>query len=157
MDQSGPINTDDTQDEETGLGFDIERASVQEAQEVENTTGSKYEPLAEAWREAREDGEALILRGLEQSRVGNIRSFIYRAFDKESVIVRSKQSEGGLYNVTIRERQDGEFLQAEDTEDTDEETTEVTEDASDVVNDEETVQEENGEPQEDFPAFGGVQ
>jgi hypothetical protein len=144
----GPINTNDAQD--NGLGLNIERATNEEAQEVEQSTGSKYAPLAEEWREARADGEALILRGLDKSRVGSIRSFMYRTFEKEDMIVRSKQqSDGEVYNVTIRERQNGEYLSDEET--TDEETTDEEETyvASDVEEAAPSVEETLAEDKEE--------
>lgn len=135
----GPINTDDSD----SLGLNIERAPVEEAVEVEQSTGSKYAPLADAWREARADGEALILRGLEKSRVGSIRSFMYRTFNKQDMIVRSKQqSNGELYNVTIRERQNGEYLTEEKNSDSVDDGEDITPSVEETIT-EETEKETN--------------
>lgn len=96
--------------------FDVEETSTSEAKEVEQTTGSKYGPLADRWKQARENENAVILRGVSKNQVDNIRTYMYRAFNKKNVIVRSKaQSDGDEYNVTIRPREDGEYLQAKDT------------------------------------------
>jgi hypothetical protein len=93
------------------FGFDVEETSTQQAKEVEQTTGSKYEPLANKWQEARENDNAVVLSGVEKNQVSNIRNYMYRAFDKEEVIVRSKSREqDDLYNVTIRARENGEYL-----------------------------------------------
>lgn len=104
--------------------FDVEESSTQEAKEVEQTTGSKYEPLAEQWKTARTNDNAVILRGVEKNQVDNIRNYFYRAFEKEDVIVRSKAREqDDTYNVTIRARENGEYLQDRTAEDTSEEDT----------------------------------
>lgn len=104
--------------------FDVEESSTQEAKEVEQTTGSKYEPLAEQWKTARNNDNAVILRGVEKNQVDNIRNYFYRAFEKEDVIVRSKAREqDDTYNVTIRARENGEYLQDNTAEDTSEEDT----------------------------------
>jgi hypothetical protein len=108
--------------------FDVEESSTQEAKEVEQTTGSKYEPLAEQWKTARMNDNAVILRGVEKNQVDNIRNYFYRAFEKEDVIVRSKAREqDDTYNVTIRARENGEYLQNEDT--SEEDTSSVVEEA----------------------------
>lgn len=147
----GPINTEDSQEQDNGLGLNIERATNEEAQEVEQSTGSKYAPLAEEWRKARDVGEALILRGLEKSRVGSIRSFMYRTFDKEDMIVRSKQQSGGdTYNVTIRERVDGEYLSDSSTVEEDANPTEdVAEVPEDVAEEVPSVEETIAEPEQE--------
>jgi len=115
------------------FGFDVEETSTQQAKEVEQTTGSKYEPLANKWQEARENDNAVVLSGVEKNQVSNIRNYMYRAFDKEEVIVRSKSREqDDLYNVTIRARENGEYL----PDDSDEESTNGEADTTEDIVDE---------------------
>ena len=40
------------------LGFEIEQVSNEDARALEQSTGSKYEGIANKWREARENDEA---------------------------------------------------------------------------------------------------
>lgn len=57
---------------------------------------SKYEPVAEVWKEISED-EAIFLSDLSKSDLQNIRDLLQSRFGKENVIVRSaKQEEGRL-------------------------------------------------------------
>lgn len=114
--------------------FNIRQTSNQEAESAVETSGSartsKYEPVAEAWSES---DEAVVLENVSQNDVQNIRNLIYRRFDKENVIVRSRKNAEDDFNVAIRERQDGEYLRddedEDEAEDTAEETTEDTEDS----------------------------
>jgi len=103
---------------DSDLGLNVEQASTEKAMEVEKTTNrsSKYDPIGERWKEARSNGESLIIRDVEKSTVEGIRNFLYRTFEKEDVIVRSTQQETGGYTMTIRKRMDGEYLQADETD-----------------------------------------
>jgi hypothetical protein len=136
------------------LGLDIEQASTEEAMEVEKTTNmnSKYAPVAEQWRNVREDDGSLIIRDVEKSTVESLRNFFYRTFEKEDVIVRSTKQEDDHYTITIRERVNGEYLQNDEEESTGEETVdspstpEETEKAIDdeFFDDKDYEEEENG-------------
>jgi hypothetical protein len=71
---------------------------------------SRYEPVAQKWAET-DDDEALILDGLEEHDVQNLRNLLYRRFGKENVIVRSaQQGEDEGYKAVIRKREGGEYL-----------------------------------------------
>lgn len=134
------------------FGFDVEETSTQQAKEVEQTTGSKYEPLANKWQEARENDNAVVLSGVEKNQVSNIRNYMYRAFDKEDVIVRSKSREqDDLYNVTIRARENGEYLPDEDSTDEVESNNGEAE-STDIVDEAEQAAEED---MEEEPAMTG--
>jgi len=136
------------------LGLDIEQASTEEAMEVEKTTNmnSKYAPVAEQWRNVREDDGSLIIRDVEKSTVESLRNFFYRTFEKEDVIVRSTRQQNDQYTITVRERVDGEYLQNDEEESTSEDsvdspsTPEETEKAIDdeFFDDKDVSEEENG-------------
>jgi excisionase family DNA binding protein len=57
---------------------------------------SKYEPVAEQWKEISED-EAIVLSGLSKSDLQSIRELLYSRFGKENVIVRSAKQEEGRW------------------------------------------------------------
>ena len=70
---------------------------------------SEYEPVARQWAELADD-ESIVLDGLEQNDVQNIRNLMYRRFGKEDVIVRSAKKEDGLYKAIVRQRDGDEYL-----------------------------------------------
>lgn len=70
---------------------------------------SQYEPVAQKWTEVG-DEEAILLSGLEQTDIQNLRNLLYRRFEKENVIVRSAQQEDESYKAVVRTRENGEYL-----------------------------------------------
>jgi hypothetical protein len=89
---------------------------VKTAEEAENELGadgrgptSKYEPVAQKWSELGDD-EAIVLSGLKESDVQNLRNLLYRRFGKENVIVRSAEQEDETYKAVVRAREGGEYL-----------------------------------------------
>lgn len=128
---------------EDSVDFEINQVSTEEAEDTVSTSGSsrgsKYDPVADAWEKAQEQGEAVTIEDVSKNDVQNIRNLIYRRFDKENVIVRSTKQGDDSFNVAVREREEGEYLRdnsedSEDTtsEDTTEETEEVEEDGGDT-------------------------
>lgn len=97
--------------------FNIRQASEEEAQEAVATSGasrtSKYEPVAKAWENS---DEAVVLEDVSENDVQNIRNLIYRRFDKEDVIVRSRKNGEDSFNVSIMEREGDEYLRGSDGE-----------------------------------------
>lgn len=134
--------------------LNIRRTSPEEAEQAVATSGrgrtSQYEHVADAWDEASDAGESVVLEDVTKNDVQNIRNLIYRRFDKEDVIVRSAKKGDDSFNVAIRERQEGEYLRDEDSG----ENGEVDEDAEVVEQDnttEDTVEEDGGD--EFSPSF----
>jgi formate-dependent phosphoribosylglycinamide formyltransferase (GAR transformylase) len=127
--------------------LNIRQTSTEEAEATVQSSGSgrssKYENVAEAWEQAQEQGEAVVLEDVTENDVQNIRNLIYRRFDKEGVIVRSTKKGEDNFNVAIRERQDGEYLRDDEDEDTKAEAT--SEDTAESTEDTEDTSEEEGE------------
>lgn len=73
---------------------------------------SRYEPIAQKWSELGDD-KAILLSGLEENDIQNLRNLLYRRFGKENVIVRSAQQEDDTYNAVVRTRDGDEYLREE--------------------------------------------
>lgn len=90
---------------------------VKEREEAERELGaaggrgrtSRYEPVAQKWSEL-EDGESIVLSGLEKNDIQNLRNLLYRRFGKENVIVRSAQQEDDTFKAVVRGREGNEYL-----------------------------------------------
>lgn len=98
--------------------FKIEVMDEEEAERELNAGGSrgrtsKYEPVAQRWRELGED-ESIVLSGLDQRDIENLRNLLYRRFGKENVIVRSVQQEDEGYKAVVRAREGSEYLRTGD-------------------------------------------
>jgi len=96
--------------------FEMEVKSKEEAKRelgAARARSSKYEPIAETWREI-DDGETILLSGLEQNEIQSIRNLLYRRFGTENVIVRSARQDDDTYKALVREREGREYLR--DTE-----------------------------------------
>jgi len=96
------------------LSFEMEVKDREEAErELGATSGrgrtSQYEPVAQKWAEIEED-ESIVLSGLEQNDIQNLRNLLYRRFGKENVIVRSAQTDDGTYKAVVRAREGDEYL-----------------------------------------------
>jgi len=74
---------------------------------------SEYEPVAAKYAEIGED-EAIVLRGLKQTDVQNLRNLLYRRFGKKNVIVRSGEKEEGEYIAVVRQREGNEYLRGDE-------------------------------------------
>jgi len=77
---------------------------------------SKYEPVAQKYTEIDED-EAIVLRELSKNDVQNLRNLMYRRFGKEDVIVRSSKQGDDEFKAVVRDREDGEYLRNNDSDD----------------------------------------
>lgn len=100
--------------------FDMEVAPTKEAeQEISSGGGgggrsSKYDPVAEKYATL-DDNEAILLKGMAQNDIQNLRNLMYRRFGKENVIVRSKSQGDDTYHAVVRDREGDEYLR-DDTE-----------------------------------------
>lgn len=99
------------------LGFEMEVKDREEAERELGATGgrgrtSQYEPVAQKWAEIGED-ESIVLSGLEQNDIQNLRNLLYRRFGKENVIVRSAQTDDETYKAVVRARDGDEYLRKE--------------------------------------------
>jgi hypothetical protein len=110
----------------------------QAEQEISTSSGgggrsSQYDPIAEKYANL-EDGEAILLDGMSQNDIQNLRNLLYRRFGKEEVIVRSKSQGDDDYKAVVRDREGNEYLRDSDTSNGEAETTteeDEVEDASD--------------------------
>jgi pyruvate/2-oxoglutarate dehydrogenase complex dihydrolipoamide acyltransferase (E2) component len=93
------------------LNFDVvsRKKADQEIGSTSRGRKSEYEPVAEKWVEIDED-ESIVLDGLANNDVQNIRNLMYRRFGKENVIVRSAKKADGTYKAIVRQREGGEYL-----------------------------------------------
>jgi hypothetical protein len=73
---------------------------------------SQFQPVVDKWQELKETGQKkkIRLKDLTNSQVQNLRRLMYRAFEKENVIVRSNKQDDDSFNVTVRERRGNEYL-----------------------------------------------
>ena len=62
-----------------------------------------------------DDGEAILLEGMSQNDIQNLRNLLYRRFGKEEVIVRSKSQGDDTYKAVVRDREGNEYLRDNDT------------------------------------------
>jgi hypothetical protein len=91
----------------------------QAEQEISTSSGgggrsSQYDPIAEKYANL-EDGEAILLEGMSQNDIQNLRNLLYRRFGKEEVIVRSKSQGDDDYKAVVRDREGNEYLRDSDT------------------------------------------
>jgi len=121
------------------LDFNMEVSDRKEAeQEISTSSGgggrsSQYDPIAEKYANL-DDGEAILLEGMSQNDIQNLRNLLYRRFGKETVIVRSKSQGDDTYKAVVRDREGNEYLRDNDTSNGEAETTteeDEVEDASD--------------------------
>ena len=92
--------------------FEIEVKPTKEAErELGGGRGrtSRYEPIAQKWTEIDPD-DAILLEGLEENDIQNLRNLLYRRFGKKNVIVRSRLQDDGSYNAVVRKREGDEYL-----------------------------------------------
>jgi hypothetical protein len=75
---------------------------------------SQYEPVAQKWEEIDQDGESIVLSGLEKNDIQNLRNLLYRRFGKENVIVRSSQQEDETFKAVVRAREGSEYLREDE-------------------------------------------
>lgn len=75
---------------------------------------SRYEPIAQKWRDLDED-DAILLPDLEKNDIQNLRNLLYRRFGKENIIVRSARQEDDTYKALVRSREGNEYLRSEDS------------------------------------------
>jgi hypothetical protein len=75
---------------------------------------SRFQPVVDKWRELSDEGEdkKIRLQNLTNSQVQNLRRLMYRAFDKQNVIVRSNKRDDDNFNVTVRKRKGNEYLRS---------------------------------------------
>jgi len=121
------------------LDFNMEVSDRKEAeQEISTSSGgggrsSQYDPIAEKYANL-DDGEAILLEGMSQNDIQNLRNLLYRRFGKEEVIVRSKSQGDDTYKAVVRDREGNEYLRDNDTSNGEAENTteeDEVEDASD--------------------------
>jgi hypothetical protein len=91
----------------------------QAEQEISTSSGgggrsSQYDPIAEKYANL-DDGEAILLDGMSQNDIQNLRNLLYRRFGKEEVIVRSKSQGDDTYKAVVRDREGNEYLRDNDT------------------------------------------
>ena len=102
------------------LDFNMEVSDRKEAeQEISTSSGgggrsSQYDPIAEKYANL-DDGEAILLEGMSQNDIQNLRNLLYRRFGKEEVIVRSKSQGDDTYKAVVRDREGNEYLRDNDT------------------------------------------
>jgi len=102
------------------LDFNMEVSDRKEAeQEISTSSGgggrsSQYDPIAEKYANL-DDGEAILLDGMSQNDIQNLRNLLYRRFGKEEVIVRSKSQGDDTYKAVVRDREGNEYLRDNDT------------------------------------------
>jgi len=102
------------------LDFNMEVSDRKEAeQEISTSSGgggrsSQYDPIAEKYANL-DDGEAILLDGMSQNDIQNLRNLLYRRFGKEEVIVRSKSQGDDTYKAVVRDREGNEYLRDSDT------------------------------------------
>jgi len=102
------------------LDFNMEVSDRKQAeQEISTSSGgggrsSQYDPIAEKYANL-EDGEAILLEGMSQNDIQNLRNLLYRRFGKEEVIVRSKSQGDDDYKAVVRDREGNEYLRDSDT------------------------------------------
>lgn len=94
--------------------FQMEVMDREEAERELGASGgrgrtSQYEPVAQKWGEVGDD-ESIVLSGLEQNDIQNLRNLLYRRFGKENVIVRSAQQEDETFKAVVRAREGNEYL-----------------------------------------------
>lgn len=99
------------------MDIEMEVKSRDEAEQELSVLGgrgrtSKYEPVAQKWSELDSD-ESIVLDGLSQNDIQNLRNLLYRRFGKENLIVRSAQQEDGTYKAVVRDREGNEYLREE--------------------------------------------
>jgi hypothetical protein len=102
------------------LDFNMEVSDRKQAeQEISTSSGgggrsSQYDPIAEKYANL-DDGEAILLDGMSQNDIQNLRNLLYRRFGKEEVIVRSKSQGDDTYKAVVRDREGNEYLRDSDT------------------------------------------
>lgn len=102
------------------LDFNMEVSDRKQAeQEISTSSGgggrsSQYDPIAEKYANL-DDGEAILLEGMSQNDIQNLRNLLYRRFGKEEVIVRSKSQGDDTYKAVVRDREGNEYLRDSDT------------------------------------------
>jgi len=102
------------------LDFNMQVSDRKEAeQEISSSSGgggrsSQYDPIAEKYANL-DDGEAILLDGMSQNDIQNLRNLLYRRFGKEEVIVRSKSQGDDTYKAVVRDREGNEYLRDNDT------------------------------------------
>ena len=102
------------------LDFNMEVSDRKQAeQEISTSSGgggrsSQYDPIAEKYANL-DDGEAILLEGMSQNDIQNLRNLLYRRFGKETVIVRSKSQGDDTYKAVVRDREGNEYLRDNDT------------------------------------------
>lgn len=94
--------------------FEMEVKSRDEAERELGAHGgqgrtSRYEPIAQKWADL-DEGESIVISGLGQNDIQNLRNLLYRRFGKENVIVRSAQQEDESYMAVVRAREGDEYL-----------------------------------------------
>jgi hypothetical protein len=72
---------------------------------------SKFEPVIQKWDEVGSD-ESIVLDGLSQNDVQNLRSLVYRRLGKKKVIVRSAKQGDDEYKAVVRRRRGNEYLRS---------------------------------------------
>lgn len=87
----------------------VEESKAKDIFDEEDQQESKFSPVAKQWQNLEHD-KAIHLPSLEWSEVENLRSYLYRRFDKEEIIVLSKQKEDGSYFAVVRARNGEEYL-----------------------------------------------
>lgn len=70
---------------------------------------SRYEPIAQKWSEIPDD-ESIVLSDLEKADIQNLRTLLYRRFDKSNVIVRAAKQKDGTFKAVIRAREGNKYL-----------------------------------------------
>jgi excisionase family DNA binding protein len=71
---------------------------------------SRYEPVAQKWSEIDKDEEAILLSGLSENDVQNIRNLLYLRFGKENVVVRTARQGDGTFKAVVRDREGNKYL-----------------------------------------------
>lgn len=104
------------------LGFEMEVSDRKQAEQEISTSpngggrSSQYDPIAEKYANL-DDGEAILLEGMSQNDIQNLRNLLYRRFGKEEVIVRSKSQGDDTYKAVVRDREGNEYLRDTDSSD----------------------------------------
>ncbi|MFO8099871.1 MAG: hypothetical protein R6T83_09670 [Salinibacter sp.] len=69
----------------------------------------KYEAVAQTWN-TMDEGQAILLSGLDRDEVNTLRRLFYDRFGKTNVLVRSVEQEDGMRKAVIRPREGREYL-----------------------------------------------
>jgi hypothetical protein len=102
--------------EKNSSGLNLRVTSADQAkEEIDNKRrgpASRYEAVAQKWKEVAGSNHAVVVKGLEEEEIASIRSLIYDRFGSADVVVRSGHDESGSCFVVIMPRDGSRFLKS---------------------------------------------